>query len=137
MMHYDITFKGYRRYCNKAGLPHYSGIYMVYVCTYNKTKKMVTLKKLIYIGQAEDLNRRINNHEKDSDFLGQCKDGEQVCYAYAGVDKDDLDIVENALIFLQKPILNVELKDEYKYESAVFRIDGACSLLKLKEFSIE
>lgn len=137
MKHYDITFKGYRRDCYKDGLPHYSGIYMVYRSKYVRETDKVRLSEIIYIGQAEDLHDRINNHEKYDDFLSKCLDGEEVCYAYANVPISELDIVENALVFAQKPILNTQLVDNYKYESASFTIDGDCALLKHTEYSIK
>ena len=103
MKRYNINFKGYRRDCNKATLPHYSGIYMVYRCTYDSTTRKVTLKEIIYIGQAKDLCERLDKHEKYPLFLKACELGEEICYAYANISMDDLDIVENALVFAQKP----------------------------------
>ena len=43
MKRYNINFKGYRRDCNKATLPRYSGIYKVYRCNYDSTTNKVTL----------------------------------------------------------------------------------------------
>lgn len=137
MKQYNINFNGYRRDDKKQTLPHYSGIYMVYRCVYHKESDRVTLKEIIYIGQAEDLNERINNHEKSKKFQEKCKDGEELCYAYANVSLDDLDIVENALIFAQKPPLNSELVDSFNHESAGFWIEGKCALLKYTDFTIE
>lgn len=137
MKRYIIYFKGYRRDCNKATLPHYSGIYIVYRCLYKTTTGKVILKGIVYIGQAEDLNERLNNHEKYSEFMNACKTNEEICYAYANVSLDDLDIIENALIYSQKPPLNTDLINSYNHESASFMIEGCCSLLKYTDFSIE
>lgn len=137
MKKYNILFRGYRRDCNKAGLPTYSGIYIVYRCTFNKEKQTVSLKELLYIGQAQNIQERISKHDKHQEFIDAAKNGEQICYSYAEVDKQDLDIVENALIFAQKPRLNDELKDTYNYESAHFNVEGQCALLDYTDFSIE
>jgi len=136
MKQYNVNFKGYRRDCNKASLPHYSGVYMVYRCVYNSSSDKVTLKEIIYIGQAEDLNDRLNNHEKYSMFQNACESGEEICYAYANVSMDDLDIVENALVFAQKPKLNSDLVDSYNHESAAFLVEGKCTLLEYTDFTI-
>lgn len=136
MKQYNINFKGYRRDCNKASLPHYSGVYMVYRCIYDSTSDKVTLNEIIYIGQAEDLNERLNNHDKYSMFQNTCESGEEICYAYANVSMDDLDIVENALIFAQKPRLNSDLVDSYNHESAAFLVEGKCKLLEYTDFTI-
>lgn len=136
MKQYNINFKGYRRDCNKATLPHYSGVYMVYRCKYDSTSDKVSLKKIIYIGQAEDLNERLNKHEKYSKFLEVCETGEELCYAYANISMDDLDIVENALVFAQKPLLNSDLVDNFNHESAGFLVEGKCALLEYTDFTI-
>lgn len=136
MKQYNINFKGYWRDCNKASLPHYSGVYMVYRCIYDSTSDKVTLNEIIYIGQAEDLNERLNNHDKYSRFQNACESGEEICYAYANVSMDDLDIVENALVFAQKPSLNSDLVDSYNHESAAFLVEGKCKLLEYTDFTI-
>ena len=56
MKKYNVLFNGYRRDVNKAGLPTYSGIYFVYRCTFNEEKQTVSLKELLYIGQAKNIN---------------------------------------------------------------------------------
>lgn len=137
MKQYNVIFKGYRRDCNKATFPTYSGIYMVYRCTYHSDTEKVSLKEIIYIGQAKNLNERLNNHEKYSDFQNQCKTEEELCYAYAKVDEKDLDVVENAIVFAQKPPLNTDLKDSYNHDSAGFLVEGNCSLLKYTDFKIQ
>ncbi len=136
MKKYNITFLGYRRDVNASTLPTSSGIYMVYRCVYNKESNTVELKELFYIGQAFDLNHEINYHARHKEFLAQAKEGEQICYAYARVDKADLDIVENALIFAQKPRLNNNLKDHFNHEASQFQIEGRCGLLKHTNYSI-
>lgn len=136
MKKYNVTFLGYRRDANAGTLPSSSGIYMVYRCVYNEEKQAVDLKELFYIGQAFDLNEEINFHARHNEFLSQAKEGEQICYAYARVDKADLDIIENALIYAQKPRLNKNLTDSYNHESAEFQIEGKCKLLKFTNFTI-
>ena len=137
MKQYNVIFKGYRRDCNKATLPTYSGIYMVYRCTNHSDTEKVSLKEIIYICQAKNLNDRLNNNEKYSDLQNQCKAEEELCYAYAKVDEKDLDVVENAIVFAQKPPLNTDLKDSYNHDSAGFLVEGNCSLLKYTDFKIQ
>lgn len=133
---YNVTFKGYRRDVFKSGLPSYGGVYMVYCCVFNKDSDTVTLKKLIYIGKAINIHDRINNHDRYEDFKKQLEAGQQLCYSYSSVSPNDMDVVENALIFMQKPDLNDSLKDSFNYADSQFNIEGACALLKMKEFSI-
>ena len=134
---YNVTFKGYRRDVNKGGLPTYGGIYMVYCCKYNETEQTVTLRKLIYIGKAINIHDRVCNHNRYEDFTKQLLRGEQLCYSYASVSPNEVDAVENGLIFMQKPELNDDLRDKFSYPDSEFSIEGACSLLRLKNFTIK
>lgn len=136
MNKYNVTFKGYRRDVNKGGLPSYGGVYIVYCCTFNEEEETVKLRKLIYIGKAININDRINNHDKYNDFKKQLKQGEQLCYAYASVSPDERSVVENGLIFMQKPELNDDLTEHFNYADSEFNIDGRCALLKMKSFTI-
>lgn len=136
MNKYNVTFKGYRREENKGGLPSYGGVYMVYCCTFNEADNTVSLRKLIYIGKAINIHDRINNHDRYEDFKKQLKQGEQLCYAYASVSPDERAVVENGLIFMQKPELNDDLKDNFNYSDSEFNIDGRCALLRMTSFTI-
>lgn len=133
---YNIIFKGYWRNENQENIPEVSGIYLVYKCIYNSETKTVKLNELMYIGQAENIRTRIVNHEKIKAFLAECKTGETLCYSIAEVKKEDLDIVENALIFAQQPNLNDVGKENYNHDAAEFRIEGKCSLMKHLDFTI-
>lgn len=133
---YNVTFKGYRLEENASGLPEYSGIYMAYRCVFSSETNKVTLKELVYIGQAENVKARISSHKCSEDLHDGCLEGEVICYAYASVSLNDLDVVENALIFAQQPRLNQRLKDSFNYGASSFEIEGVCALLKYKNFSI-
>lgn len=137
MKTYNITFKGYRRDEKAGTLPNYSGIYMIYRCKYNPKTEKVLLKELFYIGQSKDLNREINQHVRHEEFMSQANEGEEICYAYAQVDNASLDIVENALIYMQQPRLNDNLKESFNHPASEFHFDGCCALLKEVDFSID
>lgn len=133
---YKLTFKGFWREINKAGIPNEAGIYMVYRAVYNAFQDTIDPKEIIYIGQAGKGEERVGDHDKLPQFKKYLKDGEELCYAFAKVDKEDLDIVENALVFMQKPQENDYLKDSYNHEEASFQVNGDTACLKMTEFSI-
>ena len=105
MKDYILNFDWYWRECNKNGLPTYSGIYLVYRSRYNPQNDRVSLVEIIYIGQTDNIRGRLINHEKYELFLSQLIEQEELCYSCAEV-VEDIDMVENALIFAQKPVLN-------------------------------
>jgi len=59
-----IDFDGYWRDENKGSIPAQSGVYCVYECTRNVKEKNITIHKLIYIGESDDVKNRISGHEK-------------------------------------------------------------------------
>lgn len=133
---YSLYFQGYWREINKGGVPSKSGIYLVYRCLYDPEQNTVGLKEIIYIGQAENAHERIANHDKLDEFKAKLQQGEELCYAFAEVEKDNLDIVENALVFAQKPILNDKLKDKFNYSPVAIKLDGRCARMTYTDFTI-
>jgi excinuclease UvrABC nuclease subunit len=137
MEEYNLSFKGYWRDDRRSELPDFSGIYLVYKCVYNHEAKTVKLLDLMYIGQAENIRNRNEEHEKRGVFLQECKDNETLCYSAAEVERDNLNIVENALIFAQQPKLNKNYKDKFNYDMpAEFHLEGKCRFMKHLDFTI-
>jgi hypothetical protein len=56
---YTLNFDGYWRAPNVCGLPANSGIYCVHACTLNRQENTVSLRKLIYIGEAANGRDRV------------------------------------------------------------------------------
>ena len=64
---YSIDFDGYWLDSNKGSISSQSGIYCAYSCVYNVSGNTVSIKKLIYIGESDNVNSRIASHEKYDD----------------------------------------------------------------------
>ena len=137
---YGAVFRGYRMDTNRDTLPEYTGILIVYRCILEEKSHTVELKEILYIGKA--LNIRATVNELHDTFIVEVKDGEDLCYSYAEIPEDNhnLDIIENALVFAQKPRLNKneELKTEYNFDKpAQFLIEASCALLKHVNYTIQ
>lgn len=135
MKDYILNFDGYWRECNKNGLPTYPGIYLVYRSRYNPQNDTVSLVEIIYIGKTDNIHDRLIKHEKYDLFVSQLREHEELCYSCAGV-VEDIELVENALIFVQKPVLNDQGKDSYNYSRAHFVLEGSCTRMKYTNFNI-
>lgn len=133
---YHLNFRGYWREVNKGAIPKVSGVYLVYRCVYNALQDTVRLNEIIYIGKSENVHDRIAEHEKAPLFTSKLQKGEELCYACAEMPNADLDIVENALIFAQKPVLNDGLKDSFNYGKVAIKADGRCACLTYTDYSI-
>lgn len=135
MKDYILNFDGYWRECNKNGLPTYPGIYLVYRSRYNPQNDTVSLVEIIYIGKTDNIHDRLIKHEKYDLFVSQLRENEELCYSCAEV-VEDIDLVENALIFAQKPVLNDLGKDRYNYARAHFMLNGSCTRMKYTNFNV-
>lgn len=113
----NLNFDGYWREVNKSSVPKKSGVYGVYVCKYNPPpQNTVTLDKLIYIGEAEDVNDRIANHEKWPEWRKEVTAGSEICFSFAEVISPDRERAECALIYYHKPKCNDDCKYSFPYE---------------------
>ena len=135
MKQYNVIFDGYWREVNKKYIPEFSGVYIIYRCSYVLPQKVVDLIDVLYIGQADNLRRRISQHN-EAEFQTALKAGETLCYACAPIDKQEMNQVENGLVFAEKPPYNNNLKNEYSYDDAEFHLEGTCRLLKNTDYII-
>ena len=120
----SLEFDGYWREVNKDGIPAESGIYGVYACTYNREQNTVSLRELVYVGESSDVNARIGNHEKLSDWKKRLRNGETLCYSFASIGADDRLRAEAAVIFHHKPPCNTEYKYSFPFMATTIKTAG-------------
>lgn len=133
---YEIEFDGYWTDAGKENIPTESGIYCVYSYLHNTETGKGTIKNLIYIGQAEDVNSRLANHEKLEKWKAQLNEGEKLCYSFGAVPKGDLDRCESALIFYHQPPVNIEYKKEFNSPETSIVLTGKTARLTSR-FTVE
>lgn len=129
---YSINFDGYWRDQNKSGIPDKSGIYCVYSCNYNAGEKTVSLKKLIYIGESENVRDRIANHEKTPLWKRHLQQGEELCFSFGPVPGVSRVRCEAAMIHKHKPPVNTEYVDKFPFDQTTMELSGKTSLLTAK-----
>ena len=133
----ELKFNGYWRDVNKSGVPDKSGIYVVYTCKHNKEAKTVSLKKLVYIGEAGDVRKRITEeHEKRECWEGELESGEVLCFSFAPASKADRERAEAALIFKKKPKCNDQGKDSFTYDETTVKNTGKHKFIS-EEFTVK
>ena len=126
-----LNFKGY--WIDSAYVPPKAGIYLVYVGKYNKEKDKVTLRKLIYIGEAEDVRDRLSKHEKLSEWQKHVYEGERLLFSMAEVVNPDRERAECALIYYHKPPCNDdECVVTFPYEDTTVKSVGRCKFITTK-----
>lgn len=132
-----LVFDGYWRDINKASVPARPGLYCVYTCTYNTSARTVSLHRLLYIGQAKDINGRLMSHEKLPLWKRYLGYGQQLCYATCEIaSANERDICESALIKHHKPPCNTEYSDNYPHLTADYELSGRTGLLDVGPFRV-
>lgn len=127
---FNQTFEGYWREQAKGGIPSKSGIYCVYECTHNVQDNTVNIHKLIYIGESENVNQRIANHEKQKDWEKHIRQGNVLCYAFSAVESYSRLRVEAAFIYRHQPPVNTEYTDNFPFDKTIVKSEGKIALLK-------
>lgn len=125
----SLDFSGYWREINKEWIPEESGVYCVYACTYNRDHQNLSIRELLYVGESGNVNERISNHEKTSDWKRRLRVGEVLCFSMACVGAKDRNQAEAAVINHHKPSCNTEYKYSFPYDTTVIYTSGRNYLL--------
>lgn len=127
---YSLGFQGYWTDEQGAGLPAASGIYAVYACVHNSWAKTVDLRRLLYIGEADQVRERVACHERWLDWQLELQPGETLCYSAAPISPSPArKRAEAALINRHKPVCNVECVNSFPHDTTTVFISGANALM--------
>jgi hypothetical protein len=127
---YTLTFDGYWLEAGIGRLPANSGIYGVYACVHNAAQQTVNLKRLLYIGEAGDVQGRVAGHERLSVWKRQLKQGEVLCFNAALISPEtDRQQGEAAMIFKHKPPCNTEYVDSVPFDTTRVTTSGKNALM--------
>lgn len=114
-MSYTLNMQGYWLDANRHVMPSITGVYCVYACTYHPEANTVTIRDLLYVGQADDVNLRLAFHNLRETWFSCLRPGETLCYGCAQVDGRSLDVVEAIMVYCLKPCCNDNLKWRYTH----------------------
>ena len=127
---YSLNFDGYWCAPNASGLPAKSGIYCVYACTHNQQENTVSLRKLLYIGEAANVRDRVGSHDRWRDWERELQRGEVLCFSAALIAPEaDRQRAEAAMIYQHKPPCNVEYVNSFPFEQTTISTGGRNALL--------
>ena len=135
---YTLDFKGYRREEKWKGLPAISGIYCVYACRYDPDKKTVSIKRLLYIGEAVNVGKRVPEEpeERRDVWAEELRRGEELCVSRAEVGSGDRKRGEAALIYRHKPPCNTKYVDYFPFDKTTVTTSG-CNARLSNKFTVE
>jgi len=113
-----------------VGIPNQPGIYLIYVCRYDKSNDTVTLLKLVYIGEADKVRDCIQNHEMSTEWTKEASYGSELCFSFAPIThRADRRRAEAALLFKHKPACNIEYREYFSFDETTVNSEGQCALL--------
>src|SRR5688572_22529061 len=113
---FALTFDGYWREPNVGGLPGASGIYCVYACRHNVLEGTVTLRRLLYIGEAGNVRDRVCGHECWSEWRSYLLPYEELCFSAALIaPAADRCRTEAAMINYHRPPSNTEYSFTFSF----------------------
>jgi len=130
----SLKFEGYWTEQELSGLPKQSGVFVVYACTKDGPETSF-LKKVIYIGESENVNQRIAKHKKWS-LWRKYRGASQVCFSFAPVPNSDRKRSEGALIYKHKPPVNDEYIAIFPFDETTLELSGKIALLK-RSFTVK
>ena len=135
---YTVEFTGYRLEKGWEGLPAISGVYCIYACRYDPNEDTVSITRLLYIGEAGNVRRRVPEEpETRRDvWAKQLRRGEELCVSRAGIRSVDRKRVEAALIYRHKPPCNIEYVDYFPFDKTTVTTSGRNAELSNK-FTVE
>jgi hypothetical protein len=126
---YRIHVVGYWRDKNKQGIPGYSGIYFVYTCKYIESSDTVSLIKLIYVGENDNVQRGITENVSFPYWRSLLATGEELCFSMAEMASPGRTAVRAAIVHELKPKANTEFKDSPWQMGLEVLITGRTKLL--------
>lgn len=133
----SLKFNGYyENNLTDKNCKNCSGIYLVYRGI--DKGKTCSIKKLIYIGESEDISKRISEHNKWDEWKKQLQNGEKLYFCYAKANEEDRQRAEAALIYKYKPVCNKEFTgkfDDFADTEIIIEQDSRCAFIE--NFSVK
>ena len=124
-----VAFKGYWRDDNKRGLPDKPGIYCVFESTYNVELKSIAIRRLVFIGEADDVKSAVTNHPNYRDWLKHRRVGNELCYSYGAMDKTDRLQAVAAIVFENKPLENKKYINIFPFDPTTMALSGKIGMI--------
>ena len=107
-----------------------SGVYGVYACTHDPSENTVSIRKLVYVGESENVQNRVAKHEKWDEWHRHLLSGEEICFNAALISGNaDRVRAEAAMIYKHKPPCNTEYVSSFPYDETTVRTSGRNRLL--------
>lgn len=126
---FDLEFDGYWTEKTKGAMPCVGGVYCVYEGSYEREKEGVEIRRLIYIGESNDVKESVSYYKNWDRWRRYVGNGNDLCFSIASVESSFRKHVKAALVFQHKPPLNEEFKESFPFDRTTISVWGKTALL--------
>ena len=136
---YELEFKACKVEDKWDSLPVSSGVYCVFAGTISKGTGKLKWPRLLYIGEAEDVRKRVPEDPSDrwEKWKKELKGDEVLCVSYALIEPaSDRERAEAAMINQHKPPCNKTYKFRFPFPETTIVTSGNNAKLE-KEFTVK
>lgn len=126
---FNIEIHGYWRDPNRNTIPAVSGIYFVYEAAYDQKFDALILRRLIYIGESENIKESIIKNPDYDNWLNHVRYGNELCYAAAFVEPQNRSRIKAAFVKKHNPMENDLKNQTLSYEETIIKTTGEMTLL--------
>lgn len=125
-----LNIEGYWREENCQSIPKISGVYFVFENTYDKVNDTIQLKRLLYIGEADNIQERIRTHRKRALWKSVTSCNSEISFAITPVSNIVRSRVESAYICRNKPLLNEKVDYCFDFDKTIIISLGETSFIE-------
>lgn len=131
----NIYIEGYWRERNKNYISNYSGIFFVYETDYNFEKDTITPIRLIYIGQASNIQEKIASELTQQTWSAFISSGRELCFSTSYLTTE-IERITATLVYQCQPVANTDYVDFFTYDKTTLTLSGKTALL-LTHFTVQ
>ena len=117
-MNINIRFEGYWSSSEKLLIPSASGFYCIYEGKYQSREKhsdQINFQRLLYIGEADNVQQAITYHEDYNLWLCQLGCNHQLFFSFGEASPADYRRALAALTYEHQPGMNTEERDDFPF----------------------
>jgi hypothetical protein len=133
---FNLNMQGYWREINKAGIPDFSGVFFVYESQYDADRDTVSLKRLLYVGEGENIKVKIATHPNYNRWKSLLNINNEMCFSVCYVEDTNRIQVMTAFIYKFRPIGNNGYINNFPFDETNILIEGKTNMLMENNFMV-
>lgn len=126
----SIKFSGYWSEYNCGLIPQRSGVFCVYRAHFDEQSKTTTMRELLYIGSAANVNQEVADHPLVNRWRACLEPTDCLSFSFGSVAAPDLVACETALVMQHQPRCNEPVAAVFPFERLSLTLTNRTPLLQ-------